>query len=38
MGLIARKYREQLLCRYDKDGYTPYLSASDFPGLISDEG
>ena len=38
MGLIARKYREQLLCRYDKDGFTPYLSASDFPGLISDEG
>ena len=38
MGLIARKYRRNLLCRYDKDGYTPYLSASDFPGLISDEG
>ena len=38
MGFIARKYREQLLCRYDKDGYTPYLSAADFPGLISDEG
>lgn len=38
MGLIARKYREQLLCRYDKDGYTPYLSASDFPGLTVEEG
>ena len=38
MGPIARKYREQLLCRYDKDGYTPYLSASDYPGLECDEG
>lgn len=38
MGPIARKYREQLLCRYDKDGYTPYLSASDYPGLSCDEG
>ena len=38
MGPIARKYREQLLCRYDKDGYTPYLSASDFPGLTVEEG
>ena len=38
MGLIAQKYREQLLCRYDKDGFTPYLSASDYPGLRVDEG
>ena len=38
MGPIARKYREQLLCRYDKDGYTPYLSASDYPGLSCEEG
>lgn len=38
MGFIARKYREKLLCRYDKDGYTPYLATSDFPGLTSDEG
>ena len=38
MGFIARKYRGKLLCRYDKDGYTPYLAASDFPGLTSDEG
>lgn len=38
MGFIARKYRKKLLCRYDKDGYTPYLSASDFPGLCCEEG
>ncbi|MBP5428485.1 MAG: alpha/beta hydrolase [Clostridia bacterium] len=38
MGFIANKYRKQLLCRYDKDGYTPYLSASDFPGLTVDAG
>ena len=38
MGLIAQKYREQLLCRYDKDGIKPFLSASDFPGLTCEEG
>ena len=38
MGFIAQKYRKKLLCRYDKDGITPYLSASDFPGLSSEEG
>ena len=38
MGFIANKYRKQLLRRYDKDGYTPYLSAADFPGLTVDAG
>ena len=38
MGFIANKYRKQLLCRYDKDGITPYLSTSDFPGLSREEG
>ncbi len=37
MGRIARKYREKLLCRYDKDGIAPYLSVSDFPGLTCKE-
>ncbi|MBO4283538.1 MAG: alpha/beta hydrolase [Clostridia bacterium] len=38
MGFIAQKYRKKLLCRYDKDGFTPYLSVSDFPGLSCEEG
>jgi len=38
MGPITRKYRSKLLCRYDKDGFTPYLSAADFPGLTVDGG
>ncbi len=33
MGIIAKVYKKKMLHRYDKDGYTPYLSAEDFPNL-----
>ncbi len=33
MGLVSKIYQKRMLHRYDKDGFTPYLSNEDFPGL-----
>lgn len=33
MGLVSKIYQKRMLHRYDKDGYTPYLSSEDFSGL-----
>ena len=33
MGLVSKIYQKRMLHRYDKDGFTPYLSSEDFPGL-----
>lgn len=33
MGLVSHIYKKRMLHRYDKDGYTPYLTKEDFPGL-----
>ena len=33
MGLVSSVYKKRMLHRYDKDGYTPYLSSEDFAGL-----
>lgn len=37
MCLIKTIYKKLLIHRYDKDGIIPYLSASDFPGLLCEE-
>ena len=33
MGLVSSVYKKRMLHRYDKDGYTPYLSSENFAGL-----
>ena len=33
MGLVSKIYQKRMLHRYDKDGYTPYLSSENFSGL-----
>lgn len=33
MGLVSKIYQKRMLHRYDKDGFTPYLSSDDFSGL-----
>ena len=33
MGLVSSVYKKRMLHRYDKDGYTPYLSSEVFAGL-----
>ena len=33
MNFIIKQYKKKLICRYDKDGITPYLSCEDFPNL-----
>ena len=33
MGLVSKIYQKRMLHRYDKDGFTPYLSSENFPGL-----
>ena len=33
MGIIARQYLKNFVCRYDKEVGVPYYSASDFKGL-----
>ena len=33
MGIVVHVFKKRMLHRYDKDGYTPYLSSEDFPGL-----
>ena len=38
MGLIIDLYQKNFLQRFDKDGAIPYYSASDFPGLILEQG
>ena len=33
MGIVSKIYQKRMLHRYDKDGFTPYLSSEEFPGL-----
>ena len=33
MGIVTHIFKKRMLHRYDKDGYTPYLSSEDFAGL-----
>ena len=33
MGIVSSIYKKRMLHRYDKDGYTPYLSNDNFAGL-----
>ncbi len=37
MGIIAKKYRNNLLLRYDKDPAIPYYNVNDFAGLNVEE-
>lgn len=37
MGIVSNIYKKSLLRRYDKDGYVPYLSSEDFPGLNKEQ-
>ena len=38
MGIIVNTYKKNFLQRYDKDEAIPYYSASDFAGLVCEEG
>ena len=38
MCIITGIYKKKMLCRYDKDGFTPYLSAEDYKGLHCEKG
>ena len=38
MGIIARKYQTEFVCRYDKAVGVPYYSADDFKGLKQEKG
>ena len=33
MGIVTHIFKKRMLHRYDKDGYTPYLSSENFAGL-----